>query len=131
MGLCSIQENYTGKKVLEKVEILFQNNHFNKEENKYEKIFKERFHKLLLIYRDKEFDKFNFFSNVQDDIGNFNHAFNLTVYYLEIFDEKRKSMNLTEIYTNMIYDICDFGGDTDTNGAIAGMVIGGLVGMEN
>ena len=131
MGLCSMQENYTGKKVLEKVEILFQNNHFNKEENKYEKIFKERFHKLLLIYRDKEFDKFNFFSNVQDDIGNFNHAFNLTVYYLEIFDEKRKSMNLTEIYTNMIYDICDFGGDTDTNGAIAGMVIGSLVGMEN
>ena len=31
----------------------------------------------------------------------------------------------------MIFDISDFGGDTDTNGAIVGIVMGPLVGMEN
>ena len=40
-------------------------------------------------------------------------------------------MSLKEIYNNMMYDISDFGGDTDTNGAIVGMVMGPLIGMEN
>ena len=31
----------------------------------------------------------------------------------------------------MIYEISDFGGDTDTNGAIVGIVLGPLIGMEN
>ena len=38
---------------------------------------------------------------------------------------------MKDFYTNMIYDISDFGGDTDTNGAIVGMILGPLIGMEN
>ena len=40
-------------------------------------------------------------------------------------------MSLKEVYNNIIFDICDFGGDTDTNAAIVGMVIGSLIGLEN
>ena len=61
------------------------------------------------------------------------HAFNLTLYYLNIFDEQKKNMSLKEVYNNIIFDICDFGGDTDINAAIVGMVIGPLIveKMEN
>ena len=66
-------------------------------------------------------------------MGFYKHAFNLTVYYLSIFDDeiKNKKVSLKDFYTNMIFDISDFGGDTDTNGAIVGIVMGPLVGMEN
>jgi hypothetical protein len=40
-------------------------------------------------------------------------------------------MSLKDIYNNMIFEISDFGGDTDTNGAIVGMVMGPLIGMGN
>ena len=40
-------------------------------------------------------------------------------------------MSLKEFFTNMMFDISDFGGDTDTNGAIVGMIMGPLIGMEN
>ena len=40
-------------------------------------------------------------------------------------------MSLKDFYTNMMFDVSDFGGDTDTNGAIVGMVMGPLIGMEN
>ena len=65
-------------------------------------------------------------------MGFYKHAFNLTVYYLSVLDkvtDNKKS--LKDFYTDMIYDISDFGGDTDTNGAIVGIVMGPLVGMEN
>ena len=36
MGLCSMQDNFSGKEILEKIEILFSNKFFNNENNKNE-----------------------------------------------------------------------------------------------
>ena len=59
------------------------------------------------------------------------HSFNLTLYYLFVFDTLKEKMELKDIYNNIVYDICNFGGDTETNAAIVGMIIGPLIGMEN
>ena len=58
-------------------------------------------------------------------MGFYKHAFNLTVYYLSVLDKETKDnkKSLKDFYTDMIYDISDFGGDTDTNGAIVGIVL--------
>lgn len=131
MGLCSMQDNISGKEILEKIQILFSSQFFNNENNKNEIKINKHFKNLLSIYRNKDFNKDIFFSNIIENMGNLYHAFNLTVYYLDTFDENKKKMSLTELYTKIIYEICDFGGDTDTNGAIVGMVIGPLIGVEN
>ena len=64
-------------------------------------------------------------------MGYYLHAFKLTLYYLYNFDNMKKEMNIKDIYNNIIFNICDFGGDTDTNAAIVGMIIGPLIGLEN
>ena len=82
---------------------------------------------------NQTFDKDIFFGNLYEQMGFYKHAFNLTVYYLSILDKETKDnkKSLKDFYTDMIYDISDFGGDTDTNGAIVGIVLGPLIGMEN
>ena len=131
MGLCSMQDNISGKEILEKIQILFSSQFFNNENNKNEIKINKHFKNLLSIYRNQKFNKDIFFSNIIENMGNLYHAFNLTIYYLETFDENKKKMSLTELYTKIIYEINDFGGDTDTNGAIVGMIIGPLIGVEN
>ena len=60
-------------------------------------------------------------------MGYYFHAFRLTIYYLYIFDDLKGN----NVYNQIIYKICDYGGDTDTNAAIVGMIIGPLIGLEN
>ena len=131
MGLCSMRKIYTGKEVLEKVKILFENNYFGDELNESEYKIKKHFYEVLKEFSKPYFSKDEFFGNLYEEMGFYKHAFNLTLYYLNVFDEQKKTMNLKDIYTNMMFDISDFGGDTDTNGAIVGMVMGPLIGMEN
>ena len=68
--------------------------------------------------------------SVIDSMGYYLHAFKLTIYFLN----KYKNVNMNEdsnIYYNIMCDICDFGGDTDTNCAIVGTLIGPLIGYKN
>ena len=68
--------------------------------------------------------------SVINSMGYYLHAFKLTIYFLN----KYKNVNLNEdsnIYYNIMCDICDFGGDTDTNCAIVGTLIGPLIGYKN
>ena len=62
-------------------------------------------------------------------MGYYMHAFNLSLYYLNTPWIKQKCVK--KVYNNIIFDICDFGGGTDTNTAIVGMIIGSLIGLEN
>ena len=131
MGLCSMQQKYTGKEILEKVNILFENNYFDDKSNEMEYKIKNHFKSVLNEFSNPNFSKDKFFGDLYYQMGFYKHAFNLTLYYLNVFDEQKKVMSLKDIYNNMMYDISDFGGDTDTNGAIVGMIMGPLIGMEN
>ena len=107
------------------VNILFEDGHFNSKE---EKILKNHFEKALQNFKLENFKEDKYFKNLSDDkMGYYLNAFNLVLYYLYVFD----SLKGNNVYTQIIYKICDFGGDTDTNAAIVGTVIGPLIGLEN
>ena len=92
---------------------------------------KVHFEGVLKDISQPNFSKDNFFGNLSFQMGFYKHAFNLIIYYLYVFDDLKKTMYLKDIFNNIMFDISDFGGDTDTNGAIVGMIIGPLIGMEN
>ena len=81
------------------------------------------------------FDKgYNYFTDgnkkVSNHMGYYVHAFRLTLYYLFFFDKINKEEKYTK-YRVIMNQICSFGGDTDTNAAIVGTVIGPLIGYKN
>ena len=85
------------------------------------------------IIKDNNFDFLNFFGNnssddcVNKNIGWYGHSFKLTLYYLinfEYIDEKNR-------FKIILDEICNLGGDTDTNACIVGGVIGPLIGFKN
>ena len=131
MGLCAMQQKYSGKEILEMTKILLKNNYFSNMSNENEYKLKLHFEDALNQFSRTNFSKDEYFGNLYNQMGFYKHAFNLTLYYLYVFDEQKDSMSMEEIYLNMMYDISDFGGDTDTNGAIVGMIMGPLIGMEN
>ena len=88
------------------------------------------------LFNSNDFDFYKVFGdlnspqNVYNNMGYYVHAIKLTLYFLEQFDfiepkspEKR--------YRTIMNQICELGGDTDTNCCIVGAVIGPLIGMSN
>ena len=68
--------------------------------------------------------------SVNIHIGYYIHAFKLSVYYLNKYPEMGENQD-KELYYTIMCDICDRGGDTDTNCAIVGTLIGPLIGYKN
>ena len=133
MGLCSLAQRYSGSDIINMVKILHSNKYFDDQNNAIEYKLKRHFESILYEIEKPDFNKDVFFGNLYYQMGFYKHAFNLTVYYLSIIDRETKinKKSLKEFYTSMIFDISDFGGDTDTNGAIVGSVLGPLIGLEN
>ena len=133
MALCSLEQRYSGNDIINMVKILHSNNYFDDPNNYLEYKLKRHFEGVLEEISKPDFNKDIFFGNLYEQMGFYKHAFHLTVYYLSIIDKETKinKKSLKEFYINMIYEISDFGGDTDTNGAIVGIVLGPLIGMEN
>ena len=90
MGLCSMQQKYTGKEILEKVNILFENNYFDDKSNEMEYKIKNHFKSVLNEFSNPNFSKDKFFGDLYYQMGFYKHAFNLTLYYLNVFDEQKK-----------------------------------------
>ena len=65
--------------------------------------------------------------NVYTNMGFYLHAFKLILYFLYYFD----NIGPNNKYRTIMNQICDLGGDTDTNCCIVGAVIGPLIGMGN
>lgn len=129
MGLCSMQENSSGNQVLERTRILFENSYFDN--HQVGKMLKSTFLELLNEFSKPNFSKYDFFDKEMEQMGYYMHSYNLTIYYLSVFDKQKEQISLKDFFTNMMFDLSDFGGDTDTNGAIVGMIMGPLIGMEN
>lgn len=83
--------------------------------------------KYLEIINDIENDKE---INVNKHIGYYMHAFKLSVYYICKYPEMGENQD-KDLYYKIMCDICDRGGDTDTNCAIVGTLIGPLIGYKN
>ena len=77
---------------------------------------------------------FNYFTNGEKNVtihmGYYVHAFRLTLYYLYFFNEINSEKEFSK-FRVIMNQICSFGGDTDTNAAIVGAVVGPLIGYKN
>ena len=82
------------------------------------------------IQEEKGFEYFTKIKNVCNKMGFYVHAFRLTLYYLSYFDFIKEDKYFTK-YRKIMNQICTYGGDTDTNAAIVGAVIGPLIGYKN
>ena len=129
MGLCSLEQKYSGGDILNMIEILLNNEIFNVKTE--EKIVKNHYFNIITSIKKEDFKEDIYFGNLSNLMGYYLHAFKLTIYYLYNFDNMKRNMNIKEIYNKIIFNICDYGGDTDTNAAIVGMILGPLIGIKN
>ena len=67
---------------------------------------------------------------VYSQMGYYIHGFKLSVYNVKKLSDMGTNIE-DDIYYKMMCDVCDFGGDTDTNCAIVGAMIGPLIGYKN
>ena len=96
----------------------------NKEFNHYAKITQQKFINII-----KEIES-NKQINVYNKMGYYIHGFKLSVYYLYRIIQKGEKYDSSSFY-NIMAEICNLGGDTDTNCAIVGTMIGPLIGYQN
>ena len=68
--------------------------------------------------------------SVHSSMGYYLHGFRLSIYFLYKYPEMG-SNKYNDVYYNIMCEICDYGGDTDTNCAIVGAMIGPLIGYKN
>ncbi len=136
MGLCSIYKR-NAKEIIDIVLILVNLDEF-KNKNKKQKEVSEMLIKIINDFNNFNniiLDKETYFNNIDRfQVGFYLNAFKLTLFYLvhwdNIFVKEEKKDEFTK-YRKIINDICDFGGDTDTNAAIVGAIIGPLIGYKN
>jgi ADP-ribosylglycohydrolase len=105
------------------------------DENQSEKEIKNIILSELSIYKNNSsnFNDFNYFTSgeksVVQNIGYYIHSFRLTLFFIYFFDNIKQSGKFTK-FRNIMNKICSYGGDTDTNAAIVGTVIGPLIGYK-
>jgi ADP-ribosylglycohydrolase len=88
---------------------------------------KQAQNKYLKIIQEVESDKLQ---PVYSQMGYYIHGFKLSIYYLKKIGEMGKTIE-DDYYYKIMCDVCDFGGDTDTNCAIVGAMVGPLIGYKN
>jgi hypothetical protein len=67
---------------------------------------------------------------VYSQMGYYIHGFKLSIYNIKRLADMGTNIE-DDIYYKIMCDVCDFGGDTDTNCAIVGAMIGPLIGYKN
>lgn len=129
IALCAIS-GYTANEVLEKLNLLLESFGWFTEST-----LKNFVKHHLESFSSRKFNKEEFFKSVSESrIGNYDKGFKLTLYYLYFFDsikEEKTEMGEYSKYRVIMNEICNCGGDTDTNAAIVGTVIGPLIGFNN
>ena len=126
MTLCTMNQ-YKGEETIKKLLILLENDIFNT--SSQETILKLLVKNTLNEIKNEKFERFEYFKNVTINQGYYVHSFKLCLYYLSVIDKRKEKEN--DIYIRIIQEICDYGGDTDTNASIVGTVIGPMIGYLN
>ena len=67
---------------------------------------------------------------VYSQMGYYIHGFMLSIYYLKKIADMGSEIDY-DYYYKLMCEVCDFGGDTDTNCAIVGAMVGPLIGYKN
>ena len=125
--------NLKPKELIDDLKELINDKYFD--ENQNEKEIKNIILSELSIYEKKSsnFNDFDYFTkgekSVVQNIGYYIHAFRLTLFFIYFFDNLKLSGKFTK-FRNIMNRICSYGGDTDTNAAIVGTVIGPLIGYK-
>ncbi|MCQ2819948.1 MAG: ADP-ribosylglycohydrolase family protein [archaeon] len=123
-------------KVLDCISLLLKSDTFTLEENKEDYLFGQKIKETIKEVEDKNEDKKyeeEFFNSFYKMAGYYMHSIRLIIHSLYLFKRKqsRNKFEVGEIFMEIMNFICDVGGDTDTNAAIVGGVIGPLVGYKN
>ena len=125
---CALFE-FKPKEIMDKMKALLDNDIFN-QENSLEFKVKQFINDTLEDFKKPKFDRYIYFNNIFDHMGYYAHAIRLSLYYLYDFDNYAPMKGFTK-YRSIMNDINNFGGDTDTNSAIVGQLIGPLIGFQN
>ena len=120
---------YSSKTILHKLNILLSHKNFDIE-NSLELKVKKFINDTLDDFKKSDFDKNIYFNNIFEFMGYYVHAIRLSLYYVYEFDNIVSTKTYTK-YRLIMNDINNFGGDTDTNSAIVGQIIGPLIGFDN
>ena len=117
------------KKVISIFELISQSKKFidchqNKTLNQYAQFTQKKY---LEIISDIKSNKP---ISVYSQMGYYLHGFKLSVYFLYKYPDMGQSKDIN-LYYDIMCDVCDYGGDTDTNCAIVGAMIGPLIGYKN
>ena len=110
-------------------------NNLKKEDD--EKIVSQKILRYIELFNSQQFDLWSSFADpnkkeefIYHHMGYYFHALKLTLYFLCQFEILKKKIGIKKLYKDIMYKICDLGGDTDTNCCIVGTVIGPLIGMS-
>ena len=120
--------------IIDKIVTLCKDSYFQKKEEDNPDKYVCKFITFFVDkFKENNFNHIKFFGDkdskgcINDkQIGWYGHSFKLTLYYLINFELYEKNP-----FRTIMDEICNFGGDTDTNACIVGCVIGPLVGMKN
>lgn len=127
MALCAICTS-SAKEVLDSLKLLLSNLKFS---FLSEYLVKSFINKQLELFSKPDFNKISFYQSCSEkSIGNYDKGLKLTLYFLYFWDKIQEEKPFTK-YRVIINEICNAGGDTDTNAAIAGCVLGPLWGYTN
>ena len=125
IGLLSIFEN-NHLNIIKKLKILLGCDFENINDIEIRKLTFEK----IQIFSESNFNKNEYFKSVMDLIGSYIHGYELTLFYLIHLDDYVKDNKYSK-YRKIINEICNYGGDTDTNCAIVGTIIGPIIGLDN
>ena len=128
MVQCALFE-YSSKDVLNKMHILLSYKDFDVQDSIPLKV-KKFINDTLEDFKKPDFNKNVYFNNLFEFMGFYVHAIRLSLYYVYDFDNIVPMKGYTK-FRSIMNDISNFGGDTDTNSAIVGQIIGPLIGFDN
>jgi ADP-ribosylglycohydrolase len=120
--------DYSADIILNKFDILLSNEFTDS----YDKLVFKNINSALNDLNKSDFNKDLFFYPYGKYYGYYFYSFKLTLYYLKFFDNYNEdSDNDYSKFRVIMNEICNLGGDTDTNCAIVGTVIGPIIGLDN
>ena len=122
------------EKIISNAKILFSIEFNNNDDKIVQKYFWEEINYYDKFNKISQINYYDYFTqgekNVYEKKGYYLHAFRLTLFYLYYFNKIEVENNYNKFQTIM-NQINNLGGDTDTNCAIVGTVIGPLIGYKN